>query len=100
MFRFLNGGEPFEEWIRELPPETRAMIDAYIDRVALGGGKKSIRSLKEQIFEIKIDQGPGWRVYFGQEGSHIMVLLLGGTKRTQERDIRKAKYYWRIYAQK
>ena len=100
VFRLPDGKEPFEEWARGLPEETRAVIDAYIDRVALGGGKKNIRALKDGVFEIKIDKGPGWRIYFGEDGKSIILLLLGGDKRTQDRDIKKAKEYWRMYAQK
>lgn len=100
VFRLPDGREPFEEWARSLPQETRAVIDAYIDRVALGGGKKNIRALKDGVFEIKIDKGPGWRVYFGEEGKSIFLLLLGGDKGSQDRDIKKAKEYWRMYAQK
>lgn len=80
--------------------ETRAVIDAYIDRVAIGGGRKNIRALKDGLFEIKVDKGPGWRVYFGEDGKSIILLLLGGNKTDQNRDIKKAKEYWRMYAQK
>lgn len=100
VFQLPNGREPFEEWAKNLPQETRAVIDAYIDRIALGGGKKNIRALKDGVFEIKINQGPGWRVYFGEDSKNILLLLIGGNKGSQNRDIKKAKEYWRIYAQK
>jgi putative addiction module killer protein len=79
-----------------LPEETRAIID----RVSLGGSKKSIRALKDGVFEIKINYGPGWRVYFAEENSSIILLLLGGDKSSQEKDIQLAKKFWRAYAQK
>jgi putative addiction module killer protein len=50
----------------------------------------------EGVFELKIHVGPGWRIYFGQDGD-LIVLLNGGTKRTQKRDIITAKKYWRDY---
>ena len=99
VYKLPNGKEPFEEWARELPQDHRAMIDAYIDRVANGGGIKNVRALKHGVFEIKIDKGPGWRVYFGSVGNNIILLLIGGYKGSQNRDIKKAKKYWRTYAQ-
>ncbi len=100
VFRLSSGHEPYEEWLQALPVETRAVIDAYVDRISYGGGKKNIRNLKDGLFEIKINHGPGYRVYFGESGRNIILLLLGGNKASQIRDIRKAKSYWRMYAQK
>lgn len=100
VLRLPNGKEPFEDWVRTLPPETRAIIDAYIDRIALGGARKSIQALKDGVFEIKINHGPGWRVYFGEDGKNLILLLLGGDKKTQKNDIKQAKKLWRTYAQK
>ncbi len=99
VFRLPNGKEPFEDWVKAFSDQIKATIEAYIVRVAGGGGKKNIRALKEGVFEIKIDYGPGWRIYFGIDGQNL-VLLLGGDKKTQIRDIEKAKEYWREYAQK
>lgn len=71
VFRLPSGKEPFEDWAKELPDQIRARIDEYIDRVAIGGGKKNVKSLKEGVFEIKIDYGPGWRVYYGVDTQSI-----------------------------
>ena len=49
------------------------------------------------IWELRLDYGPGYRVYFGKEGTTIIVLLMGGEKRSQNRDIAKAKKYWLEY---
>lgn len=51
------------------------------------------KSLKDQVYELKIDSGPGYRVYFGLVGANEILLLIGGTKRTQQRDIEKAKCF-------
>ena len=59
--------------------------------------KKHIKSLGDGVFEIKIPHGPGLRVYFAEIENVIMLLLLGGDKSTQTRDIKKAKEYWRQY---
>jgi putative addiction module killer protein len=49
------------------------------------------------VFELRIDYGPGYRVYFGQIGLKIVLILCGGDKSTQDQDINKAKEYWRDY---
>lgn len=68
----------------------------YIERVANGGCKKNIRFISNDIFEVKINKGPGYRVYFAQRKDFFLILL-GGTKSSQQRDIKKAKDYWRAY---
>lgn len=98
VFRLPGGKEPYEDWVKSLPEQIRALIEVYIIRISAGGGKKNIKYLKDGVFEIKIDYGPGWKVYFGEDGQY-MILLKGGNKKTQIRDIEKAKEYWRIYAQ-
>ena len=55
------------------------------------------RSVGEGVYELRIDYGPGYRVYFGQVGTTIVLLLCGGDKSTQAADIRKAKEYWTDY---
>lgn len=61
------------------------------------GNLGDYRSVGKGVFELRIDYGSGYRVYFGQIGSTIVLLLLGGDKSTQERDIRQAKEYWAEY---
>ena len=95
-----NGDEPFKIWIDQLDRSTRAKIYTYIDRVAAGGAKKNIKALGDRIFEVKIDYGHGFRVYFGELDSTIILLLIGGDKKSQNRDINTAKQYWRDYVQK
>ncbi|OFZ13974.1 MAG: hypothetical protein A2Z20_10080 [Bdellovibrionales bacterium RBG_16_40_8] len=91
------GKEPCRDWLNDLGLTDQAAIHAYIDRVAMGGAKKNVKPLGDSIFEIKIDRGPGFRVYFGQVGQKIILLLIGGDKGSQKRDIRLAKEYWRDY---
>ena len=68
---------------------SRARIAARIRRLALGN--PDVRPVGEGVGELRIDHGPGYRVYFVQRGTVLIVLLCGGDKRTQERDIRVAK---------
>ena len=97
MLQLPNGKTPFEEWFKKLSFEEEVRIDNYVKRLAAGGAKKNIRALGDSVFEIKINYGPGFRVYFGEIDSTIILLLLGGNKSTQKRDIKKAKEYWRSY---
>lgn len=92
-----NGDSPFENWLKKLDNLSRAIVVRFVQRVATGGAKKSIKALKDGIFEIKITHGPGYRVYFAEDGDEIIILLVDGDKKTQSRDIDKAKEYWRNY---
>ena len=58
---------------------------------------RQLKSVGEGVLEYKIDFGPGYRVYFGRDGDTIVILLTGGTKKRQQRDIDAAKAYWRDY---
>jgi putative addiction module killer protein len=93
------GVEPFNEWLKALEETVQAKVDAYVIRVA-SGLTRNVKSVGSGVFEIKIDFGPGYRVYFGQSGTKIIVLLLGGTKRRQNQDIQQAIDYWKDYRAK
>lgn len=92
-----NGKAPFLEWINGLDIKQQVIVDRYIQRVTQGGAKKSVRNLKDGVFEIKISYSSGLKVYFGEDGNKIILLLIGGDKKTQNKDIKKAKEYWRRY---
>lgn len=94
-----DGKRPFKDWLESLDRKVKVKAYRYIDRVAMGGSKNSVKPLKDGVFEIKIDTGPGYRIYFGEDGDKIIVLLVGGTKRNQQKDIDKAKEYWREYGE-
>jgi putative addiction module killer protein len=55
------------------------------------------RSVGDGVCELRIDYGPGYRVYYGQDGEALILLLCGGDKRTQAKDIEKAHGYWKDY---
>ncbi len=80
----------FDSWFRGLPDRrTRARIDARLRRVTVGnlGGAKSVGA---RVSELRIDHGPGYRLYFTRRGNEIIFLLVGGDKSTQQRDIDRA----------
>lgn len=92
-----DGRSPFEEWLDALR-DKRAIdkIEKRLRRVE-SGNLGDYRSVGEGVCEFRINYGPGYRVYFGQIGSTIILLLCGGDKSTQEEDIQKAKEYWSDY---
>ena len=81
----------FKERLRDV--SARANIRVRLDRVRLGNLGKN-RTVGEGVRELKVDYGPGYRIYFAQEGTNIILLLLGGDKSSQEEDIETAKEYW------
>ncbi|HQY58879.1 MAG: type II toxin-antitoxin system RelE/ParE family toxin [Nitrospira sp.] len=92
-----EGHEPFSEWLISLRDHrARAKIRVRLDRVSLGNFG-DCHGVGGGVQELRIDYGPGYRVYFGQEGTTIVVLLCGGDKSTQENDIVIAQRYWSGY---
>ncbi len=91
-----TGHVPFSEWLHALKDvRGRAVIRARINRLRLGNFG-DCRSVGHGIFELRIPFGPGYRVYFGQDGETV-ILLCGGHKGSQARDIRTAHAYWADY---
>jgi putative addiction module killer protein len=81
----------FANWLRKLRGEqARARIQIRIRRLSLGNFG-DVKSVGGGISELRIDYGPGYRVYFHQPGSFLVLLLVGGDKKTQDADIAKAK---------
>ena len=89
----------YEKWFGSLKDRTaRVRVDIRIRRLSLGN-PGTVEPVGEGVSELKIDYGPGYRVYFVQNGSHYVLLLAGGDKSTQARDIRKARELARKYAE-
>jgi putative addiction module killer protein len=92
-----GGNIPFDEWLSSLRDmAVQAKIDARLKRVALGN-LGDYRSVGAGVYELRINYGPGYRIYFGQIGTTIILLLCGGDKSSQQKDIQTAKEYWRDY---
>lgn len=88
-----GGAAPFREWLQTLRDVTgRAKIRARLDRARLGN-LGDHKNLGEGLYELRIDYGPGYRVYYTLEGSRLILLLVGGDKESQRRDIAKAAGY-------
>lgn len=92
-----DGDVPFRDWLNGLRDlQGVARIRARLTRVRAGNFGQ-VRALGDGVAELKIDHGPGYRVYYAMAGKTIVLLLIGGDKSTQKRDIKTAKDYWRAY---
>jgi putative addiction module killer protein len=81
----------FDRWMRKLrDPHAKARIGMRIRRLSLGNAG-DVRPIGNGLSELRIDCGPGYRVYFMQQGVLLIILLCGGDKRTQQKDINRAK---------
>ena len=95
-YRDDSNAVPFEEWENSLPSVVAARITKYVKRMENGnfGNSKPVGS---GVSELKIDLGPGYRVYYGRDGDTLVILLGGGSKRRQSRDIAHAIERWKTY---
>lgn len=89
-----TGKEPAREWLESLRDRTgRARIYTRIER-AEAGNFGDHRSVGQSVMELRIDVGPGYRIYYALDGNDIILLLVGGDKSTQSKDIEMAKQFW------
>ena len=93
-----SGAEPFAGWFTELEAVARAKVTRAIARMEQGNFSNA-KGVGEGVLEYRIDFGPGYRIYFGRDGDALVILLCGGTKKRQQRDIDRAQAYWRDYRQ-
>ena len=89
---------PFAEWFNELDAVTAARVDRYVRRLE-SGNFGAAKVLGEGVSELRLDFGPGYRVYFGRDGKTLIILLGGGSKRRQDADIAAAIARWKRYQQ-
>jgi putative addiction module killer protein len=90
---------PFRDWFDGLNSEAARKVTKANYRVGLGNFS-SVKSVGAGVHECRINFGPGYRVYFGKDGDRIVMLLGGGTKQRQQRDIRLALDRWEDYKQR
>jgi putative addiction module killer protein len=91
------GKNLFRQWLHGLRDvRARAKIRVRINRIRLGNFGDA-KSVGDGAFELRIPHGPGYRVYLARTGNTLVLLLCGGDKATQVRDIRSAKDYWLDY---
>ena len=97
LYQTQAGGVPFSDWFENLKDDkTRFIVDARLSRLRLGNFG-DCKALGGGLHELRIDFGPGLRIYFGRAGQRLVILLCAGDKSTQRRDIQKAKEFWTTF---
>ncbi len=95
-----NGTIPFTDWFNSIrDKKVKERIQARVDSVEIGNLGK-YRSVGDGVWELKLDFGPGYRIYYGEVDNTIVLLLCGGDKSSQNRDINLAKNYWKDYKER
>ncbi|MSP03635.1 MAG: type II toxin-antitoxin system RelE/ParE family toxin [Acetobacteraceae bacterium] len=93
-YRTALGHSPFQTWYRGLEDVVRARVVRALERLELGNFS-SVKPVGAGVHEFRMDFGPGYRIYFANAGQEIVLLLTGGDKRRQQRDIDAAIAYWK-----
>lgn len=91
-----EGGSPFRKWHDGLDVIAAAKVYVALTRLE-AGNISNVTSVGDGVLEQKIDFGPGYRVYFGRDGNKLVILLAGGTKQRQQRDVATAIARWQDY---
>lgn len=91
-----SGRSPFGNWFSHLERRAAAKVAVALTRISLGNFS-NVKSVGGGVLEYRIVFGPGYRIYFGRDGDTLVILLAGGSKKGQPRDIRDAKTRWTDY---
>ena len=91
-----DGSSPYSRWFHALNAQAAVKVTAAVVRME-HGNLSCTKSVGGGVFECKIDFGPGYRLYFGKDGERLIILLGGGMKKGQNKDIQKAKELWVNY---
>jgi len=95
-----DGNSVFHKWLDELADQrAKVLIDKTVAKVRLGNLGQH-KSVGEGVQEIVLDYGPGYRIYFGEHGSTLVILLCGSTKKRQQEAIKQAKGYWKDWKER
>ena len=91
-----KGRSPYARWFNRLNAQAAAKVAITLIRMEQGN-LSNAKGVGGGVLECRIDFGPGYRIYFGKEGDTLIVLLGGGTKKSQQQDIETARELWREY---
>jgi putative addiction module killer protein len=91
-----SGRSPFKDWFGGLDAQAAAKINVALIRLAQGNAS-NVKGVGGGVLEVRLDFGPGYRIYFGRDGHDLVILLGGGTKRRQQHDIEAALDRWTDY---
>lgn len=98
-YQTVAGKSPFADWYARLDALAAAKVTVAMARMGYGN-LSNAKSVGKGVQELRIDYGPGYRVYFGIDGVQLVVLLAGGTKKRQQADITAAQARWQDYKQR
>jgi putative addiction module killer protein len=90
------GRTPFLEWLDDLNDAAQARVATALERLE-SGNLSSVKSVGAGVQELRINFGPGYRLYFGWDGAQVIILLVGGDKRRQQIDIQRAEELWQEF---
>jgi putative addiction module killer protein len=93
------GKSPYQDWFERLDAKAAAKVTVAVTRIELGN-LSNVKGVGAGVQEYRIDFGPGYRVYFGRDGDRLVILLAGGTKSRQQKDIATAQKRWADYKQR
>jgi len=91
-----NGNKPFADWLEDLDAPAAAKVTIALTRMERGNFSNA-KGVGAGVYEYKIDFGPGFRIYFGKDGDRLVILIGGGSKRSQQKDIASAHTRWAAY---
>ncbi len=91
-----DGSHPYSKWFASLNVQAALKVRTAIARME-NGNFSNTKSVGQGVSEYKLDFGPGYRIYFGKDGVKLVILLGGGTKKRQQRDIDVAQNHWKAY---
>ena len=95
-----SGKQPFRDWLYSLRDiRTQARIEKRLRRIS-HGNLGDTKSVGNGVFELRFDIGPGYRIYYGRVGNTVILLLCGGDKSSQKKDIEQAKTMWNDYQER
>lgn len=91
-----RGKSPFADWFSEINAPAAAKVTTALLRMEMGNFS-DVKGVGSGVYEYRIDFGPGYRIYFGKDGDHLVILLGGGNKKRQQHDIAEAVTLWAEY---
>ena len=89
-----QGRRPFHRWLKKLTGVQAARVETALARIR-DGLLRDTKHMGNGVYELRFHAGPGYRIYFGRKGKDLIILLIGGDKSSQQRDIDRAQRFWR-----
>lgn len=94
-----DGSHPYSKWFNSLNVQAALKVRTAIARME-NGNFSNVKAVGQGVSEYKLDFGAGYRIYFGKDGEKLVILLGGGTKKRQSKDIKNAQELWKTYKQR